>query len=174
MRGCVLWAQGSLVLAACPPPPPAPNLPCDPGTSPLPVSFSSPVDGVGGGGQITSKSLCGSAGPWAPVRQGRAPKAMLAHAGHICQMDGHTKAVWLLRCLLSELQKHHRARSWALHMRDSGICMSRKDPALLCTQEVLCPLLRQLLGPLSACTHSFSAPWPESRVIMGPLRVKSR
>lgn len=54
------------------------------------------------------------------------------------------------------------------------IALSREDAALLCTQEVPCPLLRQLSGPLSACTHSFSAPWPESQVIMGPLRVKSR
>lgn len=38
------------------------------------VCFSSPVGGVGGEGQIASKFLYGSAGPWALASQGGAPK----------------------------------------------------------------------------------------------------
>lgn len=80
----------------------APNLPGDLGTSPPPSLLF---------------LTCGWSWGWGPdhlpvplwlcwslvlVSQGSAPNAMIAHAGHMCQVDEHTKAVWLLRGLRSE------------------------------------------------------------------------
>lgn len=68
-------------------------------------------------------------------------------------------------------QKPHGAQSWALHMQHSGnlIVSGRRCPTVHPGGPVPQPS-----GPLPACTHSFSAPWPESQVIPGPLYIRPR